>query len=84
MVCPMFFCTKAAATLEELEQKHGQSLFFYEFDDKEFVPLDSQQIIPPPGAIPSLLKNLPTAHIRIDKTMSLAKQFSFAMVCLTT
>ena len=36
--------------------------------------LDSRQIVPPPGAIPFLLKNLHSAHVRVDRTMSLTKQ----------
>ena len=55
----------------------GDRLSIYEFNNKEFVLLDCRQIIPPPGAISSLIKNLHTAHVGIDRTMSLAKQLFF-------
>ena len=49
----------------------------YKYNDTEFVLLDSRQIIPPPGAIPFLLKNLHSAHVGIEITVRLTKQLFF-------
>ena len=58
-------------------KKIGDRLSIYKFDDIEFVLLSSRQITPPPGADPSLLKNLHSAHVGVDRTMSLTEQLFF-------
>ena len=52
-------------------KKIGDRLTIYKFNDIEFVLLNSRQIVPPPGAIPSLPKNLHSVHVGVDRTMSL-------------
>ena len=43
----------------------------------EFALLDCRQIVPPPGAISFLLKNLHSAHVGTDRTVRLTKQLFF-------
>ena len=54
-----------------------KKLSIYPYNGKEFVLLDSRQIIPPPGAIPFLLKNLHSAHVGNERTVRLTKQLFF-------
>ena len=55
----------------------GDRLSIYPYNGKEFVLLDCLQIIPPPGAIPFLLKNLHSDHVGIERTVRLTKQLFF-------
>ena len=55
----------------------GDRLSIHPYNGKEFVLLDCRQIIPPPGAIPFLLKNLNSAHVGIKRTVRLIKQLYF-------
>ena len=58
-------------------KKHGKRLSIYKLNNIKFVLLDSRQIIPPPGAVLNLLKNLHSVHVGVDRTMSLTKQLFF-------
>ena len=71
------FSSKSMGQFAASYKKLGDRLSFYKFNDSEFVLLVSQQIIPPPGATPFLLKNLHSAHLGIDRTVRLTKQFFF-------
>ena len=52
-------------------------LSIYTYNTKEFVLLDCRQIVPPPGAISFLLKNLHSAHVGTERTVRLTKQLFF-------
>ena len=58
-------------------RKLGDRLSIYKFNDIEFVLLNSRQIISPLDAIPSLLKNLHSAHVGVGRTINLTKQLFF-------
>ena len=60
------FSSKSLGQFAKSYKSLGDRLSIYPYNGKEFVLLDSRQIIPPPGAIPFLLKNLHSAHVRIE------------------
>ena len=71
------FSSKSLGQFAESYKKLGDRLSIYKYNDSEFVLLDSRQIIPPPGAVPLLLKSLHTAHVGIERTVRLTKQLFF-------
>ena len=52
-------------------------LSLYKFNDSQFVLLVSRLIVPPPRASPSLLKNLYSFYVGVDRTVRLTKQLYF-------
>ena len=71
------FSSKSRGQFAESYRKLRDRLSIYKCNDIEFVLLDSRQIIPPPGAIPFLLKNFHPAHVGIERTVRLIKQLFF-------
>ena len=72
------FSSQSLSTFAKSYKNLGDRLSIYSFKNKEFILLDCRQIIiPPPEAIPFLLKNFHSAHVGIERTVRLAKQFFF-------
>ena len=91
-ICPLYtdllvqiqgdFSSPSIGPFATSYKKLGHTLSIYKFNDIESVLLDSWQIVHPPGAILSLLKNLHSDHVGVDRTMSLTKQLLFWHVML--
>ena len=71
------FSSPSLSTFAKSYKAMGDTLSIYPFNGKEFVLLDCRQIIPPPEAVPFLLKNLHSAHVGIERTVRLTKQLFF-------
>ena len=71
------FSSKSQGQFAKSYKSLGDRLSIYPYNGKEFVLLDSRQIIPLPGAILFLLKNLHPAHVGIEQTVRLTKQLFF-------
>ena len=68
------FSSASLSTFAKSYKALSDRLSIYPYKNKEFVLLDCRQIIPPPGAIPFLLKNLHSAHVGLERTVRLTKQ----------
>ena len=87
-ICPQYtelliqiqndFSSKSMSPFAASYKKIGDRLSIYKYNNIKFVLLNSRQIVPPPGAIPSLLKNIHPAHVGVDRTMSLTKRLFFS------